>query len=400
MDKQVFITYSWDTAEHKEWVRKLADKLIDNGVAVLLDQYDILPGESFTHFMESAIAKSDKVLVILTPNYKEKSMERKGGVGYEQQIISGEIISGIERKKFIPLIRQGKYEEGADCAVPSHFKGISILDFRSSENEQEFLEQLLRTIYEEPKLVKPPIGKKTEFKKKILSQSFVIELDENFNYTQSEIRLTDIFLQVADLRKSNSAYNLSFNIKDISDQHIEYLRLVEIQNPSDKEIERKLQLRNYLNQTFYFPNGTLYDYLNYSINSIIDFSFNKYKYIFNFQELFISLTKCFLLFSDRNAWRNGTTKFDIFQDKIKWGFSIWISENEVEGLLSKFSTKDKMFLTAIAGLDVYDLSHSTLIEEIIPKEAYQFTIDFFQKRVNDNLREECLKIGNFRIGLG
>lgn len=400
MDRQIFITYSWDTHEHKEWVRGLADKLIDNGVSVLLDQYDILPGESFTHFMENAITKSNKVLVILTPNYKDKSIERKGGVGYEQQIISGEIMSGIERKKFIPLIKQGQYEEGSDCAVPPHFKGISIIDFRSSENEQESLEQLLRAIYDEPKLVKPPLGRKPDLDKKTYPQSFVIELDENFNYMQSETRLTDIFLQISDMRKSNTVYNLVFNIKEITHQYSQYLSLVEKQHPSDEEIERKLQLRAYLNGKFYFPNGTLYDYLNYSINSIIDYSFNKYKYILNFQELFISLTKCFLLFSSNNNWKSGTTKFDIFQNKINWGFSIWISENEVEGLLSKFSTKDKMFLTAFAGLDVYDLSHSTLIEEVIPKEAYQFTIDYFQKRVNDDLREECFKIGNFRIGLG
>jgi len=130
MNKTVFITYSWDTNEHKNWVRRIADNLISSGVQVLLDQYDIQPGESFTHFMESSISKADKVVVVLTPQYKDKSVERKGGVGYEQQIISGEIMSGIDRKKFIPLIRKGKYEDGDDCAIPHHFMGISIIDFR------------------------------------------------------------------------------------------------------------------------------------------------------------------------------------------------------------------------------------------------------------------------------
>jgi hypothetical protein len=67
MDKKVFITYSWDSAAHKNWVKGLADRLIQNGIEVRLDQYDLQPGESFTHFMEVSIAKTDRVLVILTP---------------------------------------------------------------------------------------------------------------------------------------------------------------------------------------------------------------------------------------------------------------------------------------------------------------------------------------------
>ncbi len=400
MNKQVFLTYSWDTDEHKKWVRGLADFLIGKGVMVYLDQYDIKPGESFTHFMESSITKSDKVLVILTPNYKDKSLERKGGVGYEQQIISGEIMSGMDRKKFIPLIREGKYEEGIDCALPPHFKGISTLDFRTSQSEQDNLDELLRAIYEEPKFIKPSLGNIPDFERQTSEKSFTIELDEDFNCLQSEIFLTDLFLQISDLRKTNGKYSLSFNIRSITNEVVEYLQLISLQTPSDKDIERKLQLRSYLNEKYFLLNGTIYEYLQYAINSIIDFSFNKFKYIFHYQELFIAITKCLKLFSDKNSWRRETTKFDVFHNKIKWGFSIWVSESEVQNLLSKISTNDKMFLTAIAGLDTYDLSHSTLIEEVIPKESYQFTIDYFLKRVDDGIKEECFKIGNWKIGLG
>lgn len=400
MNKQVFISYSWDSDEHKEWVRSIADFLISRGIMVYLDQYDIKPGESFTHFMESSITKSDKVLVVLTPSYKDKSLERKGGVGYEQQIISGEIMSGMDRKKFIPLIRQGKYEEGIDCALPPHFKGISTLDFRTSDNEQNTLDELLRAIYEEPKFVKPTLGNKPDFDKQTSDKSFVIELDEDFNSLQSEIFLTDLFLQISDLRKANIKYNLKFNILGITDEVSEYNQLVSLQNLSDKEIERKLLLRAYLNERYFLPNGTIHEYLQYSINSIIDFSFNKYKYVFNYQDLYVALTKCLKLFSVKNSWRRDTTKFDIMHNKIKWGFSIWISESEVQNLLTKMSTNDKMFLTATAGLDIYDLSHSTLIEEVIPKESYQFTIDYFMKRINEEIKEECFRIGNWKIGLG
>ncbi|MDX2191254.1 MAG: toll/interleukin-1 receptor domain-containing protein [Bacteroidota bacterium] len=400
MNEKVFITYSWDSEEHKDWVRLLAETLIKNGIEVLLDQFDITPGESFTHFMESSISKANKVLVILTPNYKDKSLERKGGVGYEQQIISGELMSGIDRKKFIPILRLGKFEEGADCAVPPHFKGISTLDFRVSANEQIAIEQLLRAIYNEPKFIKPSLGKKPTFDQKRFNSNFEINLDQNLTFLQSETYLTDIFLQISDLRKSNSMFKLDFNIENISEKYAEYLQLVEINSPSDNEIEKKLQLREDLNNIFFYPNATLYQYLSYAIYSIIDYEYNKYKYITNYKELFVSITNCIKLFSNGKNKTNRETKFDIFHDKIKWNYSIWISDNEVDRLLSVFSVKDKIFLTAVAGLDTFDFSQNTIIEKVIPKLSFQFTKDYFDKRIKEDLRDECFKIGNWKIGLG
>jgi len=41
----VFISYSWDSEAHKEWVLNLANNLIKNGIGVLLDQYDPSAGK-------------------------------------------------------------------------------------------------------------------------------------------------------------------------------------------------------------------------------------------------------------------------------------------------------------------------------------------------------------------
>lgn len=38
---QAFISYSWDSEEHKTWVRHLVDKLLQSGIPVILDQYDL-----------------------------------------------------------------------------------------------------------------------------------------------------------------------------------------------------------------------------------------------------------------------------------------------------------------------------------------------------------------------
>jgi hypothetical protein len=82
-------------------------------------------GESLTQFMDEKIPESDFVLIICTPTYAVKSVQRQGGVGYEAQIVSARIAASIPRSKFVPVIRAGEPKPGApDCAMPPHFQGI------------------------------------------------------------------------------------------------------------------------------------------------------------------------------------------------------------------------------------------------------------------------------------
>jgi hypothetical protein len=159
----IFISYSWDDDAHKHWVRSLAERLVTNGVSVALDQWDVQPGESLTSFMEVQASKCDHVLIICTPTYALKSTERKGGVGYEQQIISGQIAAGIDRRKFIPIVRRGEFTPGEGCAIPPHFLGIFALDMREGTHFDDVFEVLIRTIFREPKFPKPELGKKPDF---------------------------------------------------------------------------------------------------------------------------------------------------------------------------------------------------------------------------------------------
>lgn len=71
---KIFITYSWDNEQHKEWVRKFSDRLLSDGVDVTVDQYDVSSGDRLPQFMEQSITAADFVLIICTPLYKQKQI--------------------------------------------------------------------------------------------------------------------------------------------------------------------------------------------------------------------------------------------------------------------------------------------------------------------------------------
>lgn len=104
----IFISYSWDNENHKRWVTKLANDLrayfnvsIDAMLPLCAD---------LNAFMEQNINKADKVLLILTEEYKRKADNRENGVGYETNIITNDLIKDNMTSKFIPIIRRGSKE--------------------------------------------------------------------------------------------------------------------------------------------------------------------------------------------------------------------------------------------------------------------------------------------------
>jgi hypothetical protein len=160
---RVFISYSWESEEHKQWVRSLAERLTKNGVNVRLDQWHIVPGQSLTQFMEAEVHACEFVLVICTKDYCRKALARAGGVGYEQQIITGNIVAGKPREHFIPVVRDGEFAPGAECSIPGQFLGIYAVDMRDGVDTDQAIEVLLRAIFREPALVPPAIGARPVF---------------------------------------------------------------------------------------------------------------------------------------------------------------------------------------------------------------------------------------------
>ena len=148
---KIFLSYSWDSEDHKTWVRKLATDLQKKGVHVYLDQWDTYPGRDIPNYMETSIRECEYVLLICTPNFKIKANIGKGGVGYEKNIVTGEIWSGSPDRKFIPVVKGDP-----ESSLPSYLKSKIFIDFRDESTYQEKLEEILRHVYKSPKYSRPP----------------------------------------------------------------------------------------------------------------------------------------------------------------------------------------------------------------------------------------------------
>ena len=154
-----FVSYSWDNADHKLWVRQLAEKLRSQGVKVILDQWELNAGGDRTHFMESNIVASDFVIIVCTPAYAKKGNKRDGGVGYEAMIITSQLAQRILQNKFIPVLRLGDFD---DSAVPVWLQSKIGVDLRGHPYDQKEYDILLRTLHRANELA-PPIGPKPVF---------------------------------------------------------------------------------------------------------------------------------------------------------------------------------------------------------------------------------------------
>lgn len=161
--KKIFISYSWTTPKHEKWVLDLAERLVSDGVDVVLDKWNLKPGEDKYSFMERMVTDEDinKVLIICDSKYKEKADSRNGGVGTETQIITPELYTKVNQRKYIPIIAE--YGESFESYIPAYAKSLIGIDLASASDFEKNYEELLRDIYDKPRYVKPKLGKMPSF---------------------------------------------------------------------------------------------------------------------------------------------------------------------------------------------------------------------------------------------
>jgi hypothetical protein len=163
----VLVSYSWESDEHKDWVRDFCRRLrAESGVNVIADFWHLRPGDDRTYFMEHGVSTSDFVLLVCTPAYAEKANSREGGVGYEATIITSQLAQQIRQNKFIPVLRRGDWTS----ALPIWIQSKVGVDMRGDPYDEKQYELLLRTVHQ-AELKAPAVGPKPIFPEQNESKS-------------------------------------------------------------------------------------------------------------------------------------------------------------------------------------------------------------------------------------
>ena len=157
-DPKVFISYSWTTQQHQDRVQAWADRLLGDGIEVIIDIYDLEDGQDTNAFMEKMVTDPGvtNVLVFSDKGYSKKADDRSKGVGIESQLISREVYDKVEQTKFIPIVCE--FREDGTAWLPAFFRSRRWLDFSSPEKANNNWERLVRSLYGKPLYEKPKLG--------------------------------------------------------------------------------------------------------------------------------------------------------------------------------------------------------------------------------------------------
>ena len=150
---KIFISYSWSSPEHEEWVLELAENLIKDGIDIALDKWELREGDDPIIFMESMVNDPTitKIIMIIDEKYTDRANQRHGGVGTESTILSQELYSKRDKNKIVAVIAE------PNAPKPTFYAGRLHVDLSNPERYAEEYEKLVRWAYDKYKYEKPKI---------------------------------------------------------------------------------------------------------------------------------------------------------------------------------------------------------------------------------------------------
>lgn len=190
MRKSVFISYSWDSKEHQEWVHNLVNRLRAKGIIADMDIFETQQKSIHLHrMMVEKVRDSDFVIIVLTENYAKKADNFEGGVGFETQLALPLIMENPN--KLIPImLHNGDFSK----VFPYHLKGQHAIDFSIEEEFEEKFEELIYRLYEKPRYFVEPIGEVPTLEPKIPSRRVTEKTLPNSPTTLTEFDFSDLDL--------------------------------------------------------------------------------------------------------------------------------------------------------------------------------------------------------------
>ena len=153
---KALISYSHDSAQHKERVLDLANRLCDDGIDCHIDQYETSPAEGWPRWMNRQIEEADFVLVVCTKIYSERFIggaATTGGLGakWEGAVITQDLYeAALHNTKFIPVI----FSQEDSQFRPKVLRPVTYYNVGTEDG----YEDLYRRLTDQPSILKPAIG--------------------------------------------------------------------------------------------------------------------------------------------------------------------------------------------------------------------------------------------------
>lgn len=175
---KVFISYSWSSPEHQEWVLDLAKALHQDNIHVVLDKWDLRPGQDSIDFMEQMVKDPtiNKIIMIIDNAYTTRADDREGGVGTESTILSKQLYSQKDQNNIVAVIAEPNAKSPVFYASRIH------IDLSNPDTYASNYEDLIRWLYDRYKYERPTTAGTTP--------SFItVEENTTALYTNTEYRI-------------------------------------------------------------------------------------------------------------------------------------------------------------------------------------------------------------------
>lgn len=245
---KVFISYSWKPITNKAKALSLAERMSNEGIYVIIDEWNLSEGQDKYHFMEQMVNDPDikRVLIISNKDYSEKANQKKGGVGTESLIISDEIYKKANQTKFIPVIFEK--DDAGEPYVPTFIRSRIYIDLSSDEIFEEEYDKLMRNILDKPASKRPPLGtipdryndedivflrtahKINAVKSALVSEKSNYQVFVNEYYSSFLHSLSDFAISQEEIQKNahidEAVFNKIDELKVLRDDYIRFVDLI------------------------------------------------------------------------------------------------------------------------------------------------------------------------------
>ena len=161
---RVFISYAREDAPYREWVKKLARRLIREGIDVRLDDWHLEPGLTIAEFMNREVRSANKILMLCSPKYRQKihAMENRQkitGSGWESMLVASSLFGGsLPYDRLVVALARGAWKMSA----PSFVEGLPYVDLNNGKPTKEAFGELSTRLWgtmpRAPKLGSPKVA--------------------------------------------------------------------------------------------------------------------------------------------------------------------------------------------------------------------------------------------------